>query len=49
MFPKVKNKGRFKGISFYTADWPWEDVDIPSIKVAVIGTVASGVQVVQEI
>lgn len=49
MYPKVKNRDMFKGVSFHTADWPWEGIDIKKKKVAVIGTGASGVQVVQEI
>lgn len=49
VYPEVKNRDRFKEISFHTADCPWEGVDIQNKKVVLIGTCASGVQVVQEI
>lgn len=49
MYPRISNRESFKGVSFHTADWPCDGVDVTNKKVAVIGTGASGVQVVQEI
>ncbi|ODQ80282.1 hypothetical protein BABINDRAFT_161247 [Babjeviella inositovora NRRL Y-12698] len=49
IIPPFKNLDTFKGVCFHTADWPWEGVDVKGKKVAVIGTGASGVQVIQEI
>lgn len=49
MYPNISNRDVFKGTSFHTADWPNEGVDVKNKIVAVIGTGASGVQVVQEI
>lgn len=44
-FPGVEN---FNGESFHTARWPREGVSFKGKRVAVIGTGASGVQVIQE-
>ncbi|KAK6455937.1 cyclopentanone 1,2-monooxygenase [Scheffersomyces xylosifermentans] len=48
-YPDLKGRDSFKGTSFHTADWPWEGIDVKGKKVAVIGTGASGVQVIQSI
>jgi len=45
-FPEVE---RFKGKVYHTARWPQGGVDMKGKKVAVVGTGASGVQVIQEI
>ncbi|ODQ77492.1 hypothetical protein BABINDRAFT_41602 [Babjeviella inositovora NRRL Y-12698] len=49
IIPRFKNQEGFKGQWFHTADWPWSGVDVKGKKVAIIGTGASGVQVIQEI
>lgn len=48
-YPRISGLDNFKGRAFHTADWPKEGIDLKGKKVAVIGTGASGVQVVQEI
>lgn len=47
--PPLKNIDSFKGKYFHTSEWPWEGVDTEGKRVAVVGTGASGVQVIQEI
>ena len=47
--PDFKGLGRFKGIMHHTAEWPIGQVDMTNKRVGVIGTGASGVQVIQEI
>ncbi|ODQ80281.1 hypothetical protein BABINDRAFT_161246 [Babjeviella inositovora NRRL Y-12698] len=49
VIPSFKNRDKFKGLAFHTAEWPHEGIDVKGKKVAVIGTGASGVQVIQEI
>lgn len=45
-FPGIES---FKGDIYHTGEWPQHDVNLAGKKVAVIGTGASGVQVIQEI
>ncbi|MGH8735553.1 MAG: flavin-containing monooxygenase, partial [Burkholderiales bacterium] len=47
--PKLEGKGSFKGRSFHTFHWPHEPVDLAGKRVAVIGTGATGIQVIGEI
>ncbi|KAF5362910.1 hypothetical protein D9758_007055 [Tetrapyrgos nigripes] len=47
--PAFKGLETFEGICHHTARWPEEDVDMKGKRVAVIGTGASGVQVIQEV
>ena len=47
--PKIEGIESFKGDSFHTSRWPHHSVDFTGKRVAVIGTGASGVQVIQEI
>lgn len=47
--PRVDGIEEFKGQSFHTFDWPHEPVDLAGKKVAVIGTGATGIQVIGEI
>ena len=47
--PKIKGVDTFKGQSFHTYKWPHEPVDFTGKRVAVIGTGATGVQVIQTI
>ncbi|WP_076865668.1 flavin-containing monooxygenase [Bradyrhizobium mercantei] len=47
--PRVPGIEDFKGRSFHTYYWPHEPVDLAGKKVAVIGTGATGIQVIGEI
>lgn len=47
-YPRIGELSKFKGNAFHTANWP-KDFDVTGKRVAVVGTGASGVQVVQEI
>jgi cation diffusion facilitator CzcD-associated flavoprotein CzcO len=47
--PRVKGIDDFKGQSFHTYFWPHEPVELTGKKVAVIGTGATGVQVISAI
>ncbi|KAF9068548.1 FAD dependent oxidoreductase [Rhodocollybia butyracea] len=46
--PKLKGLDSFQGISHHTAHWPQEGVELKGKRVGVVGTGASGVQVIQE-
>lgn len=47
-YPSIPGMETFKGTAVHTFDWP-EDLDVTGKRVAVIGTGASGVQVVAEV
>jgi cation diffusion facilitator CzcD-associated flavoprotein CzcO len=47
--PDFEGKDSFKGISCHTGRWPKEGVDLAGKRVGVIGTGASGVQLITEI
>src|SRR5579871_504887 len=47
--PRLDGIGDFKGRSFHTFYWPHEPVDLANKKVAVIGTGATGIQLIGEI
>jgi cation diffusion facilitator CzcD-associated flavoprotein CzcO len=47
--PRLEGTGDFKGRSFHTYYWPHEPVDLAGKKVAVIGTGATGIQLIGEI
>ena len=47
--PRLEGIDSFKGRSFHTYYWPHEPVDLAGKKVAVIGTGATGIQVIGEI
>ncbi len=47
--PRLPGVDDFKGQSFHTYNWPHEKVDFAGKRVAVIGTGATGVQVIQTI
>jgi cation diffusion facilitator CzcD-associated flavoprotein CzcO len=47
--PRIPGTETFKGPSFHTYYWPKEKVDLAGKRVAVIGTGATGVQVISEI
>ncbi len=46
--PDLKGLDRFAGVKHHTAWWPQDGLDLTGKRVGVIGTGASGVQVVQE-
>lgn len=47
--PRFKGMDKFEGCSFHTFYWPHEPVELAGKKVAVIGTGATGIQVIAEI
>jgi cation diffusion facilitator CzcD-associated flavoprotein CzcO len=47
--PRLEGLDSFKGPSFHTYYWPHEPVDLAGKKVAVIGTGATGIQLIGEI
>lgn len=47
--PPIKGLETFNGVCHHTAVWPQEGVDLKGKRVGVIGTGATGVQVIQEI
>jgi cation diffusion facilitator CzcD-associated flavoprotein CzcO len=48
-YPRYPGQDTFPGPSFHTYDWPREGIDLTGKRVAVIGTGASGVQVISAI
>jgi len=48
-YPRLEGMKDFKGRSFHTFHWPHEPVDMMGKRVAVIGTGATGIQVIGEI
>jgi len=49
IMPAIDGTERFAGASFHTGEWPHQPVDFTGKRVAVIGTGATGVQVIQEV
>ncbi|KAJ3985910.1 cyclopentanone 1,2-monooxygenase [Lentinula detonsa] len=47
--PDIPGLDRFRGACHHTARWPQEGIDLHGKRVAVIGTGASGVQVIQDV
>jgi cation diffusion facilitator CzcD-associated flavoprotein CzcO len=47
--PRVEGLGDFKGRSFHTFHWPHDPIDLSDKKVAIVGTGATGIQVIGEI
>ncbi len=47
--PKIPGIGTFQGRACHTAEWPHEPVRFEGLRVAVIGTGATGVQTIQEV
>ena len=47
--PRLEGIDSFKGVSFHTYNWPAEPLDLAGKRVAVIGTGATGVQLIGEI
>ncbi|MEM7017298.1 MAG: NAD(P)/FAD-dependent oxidoreductase [Pseudomonadota bacterium] len=49
VMPNIEGVDDFKGEAYHTGDWPHEPVSFENKRVAVIGTGATGVQVIQEV
>lgn len=49
LYPPVPGREHFRGVSAHTAVWPREGIDFRGKRVAVIGTGASGVQLISSI
>ena len=47
--PSFKGLSSFQGLCFHSSSWPQGGIDLKNKRVAVIGTGASGVQIIQEI
>jgi cation diffusion facilitator CzcD-associated flavoprotein CzcO len=47
--PRLEGIKSFKGLSFHTYYWPHDPIDLSGKKVAVIGTGATGIQLIAEI
>ncbi|MEZ5234383.1 MAG: NAD(P)/FAD-dependent oxidoreductase [Acidimicrobiales bacterium] len=47
--PNIEGRDSFEGPAHHTGSWPHEPVDFTGKRVAVIGTGATGVQVIQEV
>lgn len=47
--PEFKGLDKYQGIMHHTAEWPVSQVDMKGKRVGVVGTGASGVQVIQEV
>ncbi len=47
--PKIEGRDSFEGFACHTARWPHEPVDFTGKRVGVIGTGATGVQVIHEV
>ena len=47
--PRYEGMNKFRGRSFHTFHWPHEKLDLAGKKVAVIGTGATGIQLIAEI
>ena len=46
--PNIPGMATFKGISFHTSNWPGTSFSLEGRRVAVIGTGATGIQIIQE-
>ena len=47
--PKIAGMTDFKGISFHTANWPHEPLDLAGKRVGIIGTGATAIQIIPEV
>jgi cation diffusion facilitator CzcD-associated flavoprotein CzcO len=47
--PRIEGLDDFEGLSFHTYYWPQEPVELAGKRVAVVGTGATGIQVIAEI
>ncbi len=49
VFPAIDGRDRFQGRSWHTSTWPHEKVDFRDLRVAIIGTGATAVQLIPEV
>ena len=47
--PQIEGMKDFKGVSFHTANWPHEPLDLAGKRVAIIGTGATAIQIIPEV
>jgi len=47
--PEIPGMADFKGISFHTADWPHEPLDLTGKRIGIIGTGATAIQIIPEV
>lgn len=47
--PEIPGRDEFKGVAVHTARWPKEGIDCRNKRVAVLGTGATGIQVIQSL
>ena len=47
--PQIEGMKDFKGISFHTANWPHQPLDLAGKRVAIIGTGATAIQIIPEV
>lgn len=47
--PNFKGLANFKGAQYHAATWPTEHIDLTGKRVGIVGTGATGVQIIQEI
>ena len=48
-YPSIDGIDKFKGRSFHSFDWPKEPLDLSKSRVGIIGTGATGIQIIAEI
>lgn len=48
VIPNFPGRGSFAGRQFHTSDWPRDGIELAGKRIAVVGTGATGVQVIQE-
>lgn len=49
VYPTIDGRDRFQGRSWHTANWPKEEVEFTDLRVAIIGTGATAVQLIPEV
>lgn len=47
--PRIPGMADFKGVSFHTANWPHEPLDLKGKRVGIIGTGATAIQIIPEV
>lgn len=47
--PSLEGMNRFEGLAFHSFDWPDEPLDLAECRVGIIGTGATGIQIIGEI
>ncbi len=47
--PRIPGMADFKGVSFHTANWPHEPLDLKGKRIGIIGTGATAIQIIPEV